>query len=255
MNRQEMNQRAEDIIREEKSTKEVISTGSVLDDIVPILDSVMVDREYMKQCVEEIVVNSSGKGLFNAVLKLFGFKAIRTDMSIQFKNDDSRNRLDSMLKLDKGAFKSTISKIASFLADYEKKAEGEREDKIKRINELVTLLDTREREVVQMKVDTDAQFHLVVNWIQDTLGMLGMEESGNLLGGQIRELMKNLDVEAYWSAEGTALREAAMFKEMKVDDTSKYTGKPCLVCNGEVIAQGIRFYKAESTGEKETFQE
>ena len=249
MKRQEMNQRAEDIIREEKITKEVISTGIVLDNAVEILDSVKVDREYMKQCVEEVVADSSGKGLLNAVLKLFGFKAIRTEMNIQFKNDDSRNRLDSMLKLDERAYKSVVSKIASFLAAYEKKSEEEHRRKVDRINELVILLDEREREAVQMKVDSNAQFQLVVNWIQDILGMLGRADNDNPLAGQLSGLMKNLDIEAYWNAEGAPFREAAMFREMKVEDVSKYKEMPCLVCRDEVIAQGIKFSKAETMGE------
>lgn len=255
MNRQKMNQIASDIVREEKNTKEVILTGKVLDDAVQILDSVMVDRGYMKQCVEEIIINSSGKGLFNAVLKLFGFKAIRTDMSIQFKEDDSRNRIDSMLKLDERTYKSVVSKMASFLAEYEKESEEEHKSKVNRINELVTLLDEREREVTQVKVDSNAQFQLVVNWIQDTLGMLGRADSDNPLGGQLNGLMKNLDIEAYWSAEGAPFREAAMFRQIKVEEESKYKEIPCLVCNDEVIAQGIKFSNAEMMDEKEVHKE
>lgn len=247
MNRERMKQIAADIIREEKSTRKVISTGNVLDNVVSVLDSVMLDRKYMKQSVEGIV-SSSVKNPLNAILMMLGLRKI--DMDVQFENGGSK--LDSMLMLDERVYKSAVSMMASFLADYERKIEKEEEDKVNRINELVATLDEQKRNAGQMKAAADAQFEFIVDWIQDVLGILGKGESDNPLSGQLQELMNDLDIEAYWSAEGTTMHEASMFSEMRVENIGKFREKPCLVCKGEVIAKGIRFRVVETAEGEET---
>jgi len=250
MNRQEMNQIALNILREEKHSNGVIATAEVLDQVASILDTVEVDRKYMKNCIRQALGSVSSNPL-NAILGLIGLQMIRKDADIKiFESDDSRSELKSMLKLNEEALRSTVSKIASDLAAYERKIKEDSTNKVNKINDLITRMDKQEQVISQLKTDKKAQLQAVADRMQYMLCVLGPNKSDSALEEQVYELMEDLNIEVYWDAKEAPLSDTVMFTELKTAEIEKHKMKPCLICKGEVIAKGVKFCKEDAAGEQ-----
>lgn len=250
MNRQEMNQMALDILREEKRANGVIATAEALDQVAAVLDTVEVDRKYLKNCIRRALHSVSGNPL-NAVLGLIGLQMIRKDADIKiFESDDSHSELESMLKLNEKALHSTISKIASDLANYEREVKEDSANKVNKINDLIDKMDKQEQVISQLKTDKKAQMLAVADRMQYMLCVLGPDKSDNTLEKQVYELMEDLDIKVYWDANEAPLSDAVMFTELKTAEVEKHRMKPCLICKGEVIAKGVRFCKEDAVDEQ-----
>lgn len=253
MNRQKINMQVQDIVRSEKSSKGVVSMAGVLDQVGTVVDAVKVDSEYVKARIQKAIdSNLNSRNPLNGILTIFGLQLVRVSKSDDMKVSREgvrENELDSMLKIDERVFRSAVSEIASSLAEYEKEKKGNREDQVNKINELIDRADRQEQEIGQLKTDAKAQLQTTARWIQSMLGSLGPDKTDDKLYEQLGELMQFLDIEAFWNADDGPLRESAMFKEMKVGDISKYKAKPCLICDGEVLAQGVRFRQTGSGSE------
>lgn len=250
MNREKINLQVQDIVREEQRAKGIADITGVLELIGTVVNAVKVDSHYMKACIQRIVrSDQQSKNPLNPILSIFGLKLIRSRESEGLEVAESKkfkNELDSMLKLDERLFQSTVSEIVSSLADYEKKNEEERTAQISKINELIDRTEQQEQQIGQLKADAKAQLQTTAAWIQSVLGTFGPEGGEDILYERICELMEFFDIEVFWDAQQGPLSEAVMFKEMKVGDISKYKVKPCLICEGEVLAQGVRFCQAQS---------
>lgn len=250
MDRQEMNQMVLDILREEKRANGVIATAEALDQVAAVLDTVVVDRKYMKNCIKHALHSVSGNPL-NAILGLVGLQMIRKDADIKiFESDDSRSELGSMLKLNEKALHTTISKIASDLAAYEREVKEDSTNKVDKINDLIDKMDKQEQVISQLKIDKKAQMQAVADRMQYMLCVLGPNKSDSALEEQVYELMEDLDIKVYWDAKDAPLSDAVMFTELKTADVEKHKMKPCLICKGEVVAKGVKFYKEDAADEQ-----
>jgi len=237
-------------LREEKHSNGVIATAEVLDQVASILDTVEVDRKYMKNCIRQALGSVSSNPL-NAILGLIGLQMIRKDADIKiFESDDSRSELKSMLKLNEEALRSTVSKIASDLAAYERKIKEDSTNKVNKINDLITRMDKQEQVISQLKTDKKAQLHAVADRMQYMLCVLGPNKSDSALEEQVYELMEDLNIEVYWDAKEAPLSDTVMFTELKTAEIEKHKMKPCLICKGEVIAKGVKFCKEDAAGEQ-----
>lgn len=249
MNRQEMNQKALDIMREEKRTQGVISTAGILDRTAAILTAVEVDRKHIRACVSKALNSATGNPL-NTILGLIGLRVIRKDADIKiFEREDTNNELDSILKIDEKALRPIASQIASDLAAYEKEVDEDRTNKINKLNDMAAKIDEQGQNIRQLKADAKSQLQAVADRIQYMLCILGPDESDNILAEQLRELMTDLEIEAFWTAEGAPFSEAAMFVEVKTAEAEKHKSKPCLVRKGEVLAKGLRVCREETAKE------
>lgn len=244
-----MNQRASDIVREEKRSNGIVSTAGVMDRVASVLDAIEVDRKYMKACIGKALNSVSGNPL-NAILGLVGLKVIRKDADIKiFEKENSNNELDSMLKIDEKAFRIMVSALAADLAAYEKEVDRDRVDKVKRINDMITKLDGQDQDIRQLKADAKAQLQAVADRIQYMLCILGTDKSDNVLAEQLGELMADLEIQAFWNADGAPFHETVMFTELRTREIEKHKMKPCLMRRGEIIAKGLKICKGEDAEE------
>ncbi len=250
MNRQEMNKKALNILREEKRSNNVIATADALDQVASVLDTVEVDRKYMENCIRQALRTASDNPL-NAILGLIGLKMIRKDADIKiFESDNSRSELESMLKLNEKALHSVVSKIASNLAAYEREVKEDSANKVNKINDLITRMDKQEQVISQLKTDKKAQMQAVADRIQYMLCVLGANKSDSALEEQVYELMEDLDIKVYWDAKEAPLSDTVMFTELKTAEVEKHKTKPCLLYKGEIIAKGVKFYKEDDANEQ-----
>jgi len=248
MNRQEMNQMALDIVREEKRGSGIVSTAGVMDQVASVLTAVEVDRKYMKSCVGKALSSVSGNPL-NAILGLVGLKVIRKDADIKiFEGESAGNELDSMLRIDEKAFRPMVARMASDLAAYEKEVDEDRADKVNRINDMVTKLDAQDQAIRQLKAEAKSQLQTVADRIQYMLCVLGPDKSDNALAEQLSELMEDLEIRAVWDTDGASAHAEDMFIELRTADVEKHKMKPCLIRRGEVIAKGLKVCMAETEG-------
>ena len=243
MNKQEMNQIVLEILREEKRSGQVINAAEVLNHIPDIMSSVDIDRKYLQNSIREILYSNT-KHPLNAIMGLIGLQVIRKEDALDIiepKRGNSENKLNSLLKIDEKVLKGAISSMTSNLASFENEANNDRLRKTEKINELVTKLDEKEREIAQLRADSNAQFKAVAVRIQCMLSLYGPPMSDVKPEQDLYELLTDLEIDVFWSADGAPLSAAVMFTALKTDDVAQHKTKPCLLYKGEVVAKGLLF--------------
>ena len=90
-------------------------------------------------------------------------------------------------------------------------------------------LDRRTAAQKQSNDDLDSFRRDVAQRVQYMYSLRDASAKDDPLFAQLAELLEDLDMEALWAAEGTELKEAAMFSVLKCDDPSKKSGKPCIL--------------------------
>lgn len=248
MDRQRMNTQVQDMIKEEQHTKGIVDTIGVLEPIPAMVEAVKVDKDYMKACIQRLVdSNINAKNPLNGILAIFGLRLVRYKKEEEFRvyqDKSMRNELESMLKLDERAFRAAVSTMVSALGSYQQEREENQEEDQGTIKQLQDQLQQQERETSQLQADAKAQLQTIAGWLQSMLAALGPDAQETAGYGQLTKLAGLLDIEIFWNAQNGPLRQSAMYKEMKVGDISKYKTQPCLIYDGEVLAQGIRFCQA-----------
>ncbi|MCD7922915.1 MAG: hypothetical protein LUG27_10905 [Clostridiales bacterium] len=69
------------------------------------------------------------------------------------------------------------------------------------------------------------------------LGQLGREQEDSETGKSLHELLNVMNVTAVWDDDG----DNKMFTVLKTEQPERCGNKPCMVYEGEVLLQGLRF--------------
>ena len=245
------------ILKAGEITKDVIRGGNVdgpadvLELVPETLSSVVVDRGYIKSCIER-ELNRSTANPINALLKLIGLRIVRTRAEIDGLSDaitegrgvelrqSGNGDLDSFLMLDADVLRSAIMKMADALSRTERERCEEREAEREKYELAHGELTRASARAEQLTADLADIRKTVAERAQYMLGHAGQGASSPEID-QLLELLDDLDMKVYWDASQAPFTESSMFSVLKVPDLTGRRPRPCVVWSGTVLAKGLKF--------------
>lgn len=242
MDQKQMNTKAWDILREEKRGGQIVRTADILDTIPEVISAVKVDQEYLCSRIDEAF--HSGHRPLNAILGLFGLCAVRQDEALRLIRADSgdgQGNLDDLLKLDERVLSAAVHRMARALAGVEAQTAQTEDEQVEKINALIGRLEAEERRTARLQSESQLRLNAAADRIQYMLSLLGPEDRESPISSQLYELLTDLSITAYWTAEGAPATDVAMFTTLRLDQVNGRKMKPCLIYNGEILAKGVRF--------------
>ncbi len=241
MNKQQIDAHVQDILREQKKTGKLVRTAGALDSVARALQAVEVDRAYYTACIKKVMESPNP---LNALFGLFGYRVIRRDAAKPLVEVSSgpNTALNNMLCVNEQILRDAVAELTDILANVEEETERNNAGMTGRYNELAKNLDEERRKNAQMQSAAQAQLKMTAERAQYMLGLSGAED-GSPLVKQVYEMLTDLGISVYWSAENAPASEGAMFTVMEGGGALSGT-KPCLMRGGEVLVKGVRFVEA-----------
>lgn len=252
MKKQDLTREAAELVRKLVREGGVIGSAEVLDCVPELMSSVVMDRVYIKNSIQQ-VLNRTTANPINALLKLVGLRIVRTsseadnlsgvlaaEPQVEVRVSGAGN-LDSFLKLNTDTFRDGLQKMADVL-NRQEASRREARDADRAQYELAHGEFTRaSAQASQLTSDYEDARRSVAERAQIMLGQVGPEGDGSPMIAQVLELLDDLSMKAYWSSADAPFTESAMFTTYKVHDTSTRRPRPCIVCDGAVLAKGLKF--------------
>lgn len=248
MENRKINQCTSEIIKNEIRKGRLVKSNDILTMLPELLEAVYIDKNKMKCAVEKSLHSNNP---FNAILNLFGIQVIRKEKTIdelvnsgdeseEVSVDIDETYAKQWLALNAKKAEAIVAKISDKLYEIESEAIQNYDDERSRGNDLFTKYEKLTREYNSLKTNTETTEKMIAERIQYILSVGG--EAALTENEQLIELLKDMDIEVYWSSEEAGFSNAAMFTDCKIDDASISTKiKPCLVRSGKVYIKGIRF--------------
>lgn len=249
MNKQQVRNMVTDVLREEKRKGALVQSASVLDRLPDVIDTVEVDKKYLYACVKEAFGRSNP---VNSVLGVFGLRIIREEDAQRIvQHDSSGEQSANAFKVNERELRKVVSAIGSELAESEKENQEKEASYIEKINDLTRKLDSGQSDFSQSRREYEMAVGAVADRLQFVFSQIGKDHGDDAVAAQLRELLTDLGMEIFWSAEGAAVPEGAMFQFLKTDEPGNHKMKPCIMQNNRVIAQGVIFVSDTDDKEKE----
>lgn len=242
MDNQQISTKVLEILREEKRGGQIFRTADILDVIPEVISSIRLDRQQLYDRIDEAL--HSGLRPLNAILGLFGLCAVRQDealLLIQSDAEDGPKNLDTLLKLDESALAAAIHRLAVLLTELEARTAQTEDEQVNQINALIGQLEQEDQKIARLQTESRYRLGAAADRVQYMLSLLGPEDRESPLSSQLYELLADLSITAYWTAEGAPATETAMFTTLRLDQVNGRKMKPCLMHNGEILAKGVRF--------------
>ena len=231
MNKQELKNVINDVVRDEKRNGELGESSLVLEKLTEIGDIIAVDRKYLHSCIQEVFENSNP---INGFLGMFGFKIIKENDTKKITRDPlTGEKLENIFKVDEKKLKIMVSDMSKELIASEKKNAEKMTGYINKINSLIEELDNEQIKSAK----NDQEYKIYIN---------------TPVAMEIQELFTDLGMKIFWNQEGSELAESSMFQILKINAPQNYKIKPCIMQNDEVISQGVIFVTdtEEKSGEE-----
>ena len=239
MNKQELKNVINDVVRDEKRNGELGESSLVLEKLTEIGDIIAVDRKYLRSCIQEVFENSNP---INGFLGMFGFKIIKENDTKKIMRDPlTGEKLENIFKVDEKKLKVMVSDMSKELIASEKKNTEKMTGYINKINSLIEELDNEQ--IKSAKNDQEYKIYIdtVVKHLQFILSQIGPEQMNTPVAMEIQELFTDLGMKIFWNQEGSELSESSMFQILKINAPQNHKIKPCIMQNDEVISQGVIF--------------
>lgn len=249
----------QDLIREAKEiAKQIIREGKVtgstdvLESVPELLTSVVIDRAYIKACIERELNRATGNPI-NALLKLVGLRIVCTKKEINNLSESltagsevelrqtGEGNFASFLMLDGDRLRAGLTEMAEKLSNAEIERRREREAERSQYNLAHDELTRAASQAAQLTVDYADIRKTVAERVQYMLSLSGPSGDEMDMTAQLMELLDDLDMTAYWNAGDAPFTEGAMFSTLKVPDLTGRRPRPCIVCGGAVLAKGLKF--------------
>lgn len=246
MKKQTIKETAAEIVKDVVRRGEVRQTAGVLELLPSVVESVVVDREYIRQCISR---GPSKNNPINALLGLIGLRLVSTDSPVWMVEKGSSGPVDAslmndFLKIDSDRLSPAATEISGVLAAAESDNRKELQSGQEHASRVHGELDRINQKYNQLSVDFENQRKAVAERTQYILSQCG-DGAESTLAEQVSELLDDLEIQVYWSAEGAPLSAGAMFSTMKCAPGTKRHDKPCLLCGDTVLAKGLKFVPSD----------
>lgn len=252
MNKLEMRRQTAEIIRKAVRQGEITQTASALSHIPDLLGAVEIDSEYMRKRIESELNKKTGNPI-NALLGLLGMRIVKTKNATEslgleeediftVRIDKNVRGVESMLKINRQSLIRTSEKMVQELSDVEKTVREDRKKSREDSSRVFTELDKKALECSQLSADLAGQRNAVMEHAQYMLSLMGEQAAAESeIGQQIKEMLEDIGVFVYWTADGAPFSDSSMFSELKCDSLERHHMKPCLASGDAVLIKGIRF--------------
>lgn len=246
MKKQSIKETAAQIVKDVVRRGGVLHTAAVLELLPRVVESVVVDREYIHQCVSR---GPSKNNPINALLGLIGLRLVSTESPVWKVEQGSSGPVDAslmnnFLKIDSDRLSAAATEISEVLAAAERDNKKELQSGQEHASRVHSELDKMSQKYSQLSVDYENQRKAVAERTQYILSQCG-EGAQSMLVDQVSELLADLEIQVFWSAEGAPLSAGAMFSTMKCVPGTKRHDKPCLLCGDTVLVKGLKFVSSD----------
>ncbi len=262
MRKDEIKQRAGDIVRDAVREREIASNVKVLGYVPDMLDSVSIDTRYILSCVDN-ELNKRTANPLNALLGLFGLRIVHpkntiSDLSAEFGSGtesgvtlevEDNSKMASFLRVDEAQLKSAIGKMADELRQVESDQQSMQHSLREQNASLHKEMDKASGQLTQKSTDLNYQRNAVAERAQYMLSLVGESPSDTTMCDQIKELLADLELSAHWTTTSIEQKETAMFSILKCDEPEKRRNKPCIMSGSDVFLKGVRFVANENGSE------
>ena len=235
------------VVTDEIRKGKLVKSKDVLTMLPSLIDAVHVDETKLRGSIEQCLVNSSP---LNSLLNLFGVQLINKETILSQLSDSAEKqnsvsvRLDNSyaerwFALDSAKFQAIVEEIAERLFELETQANQSYDEEKSRGDALFDKYENLLKEHNTLKYSAEANEKMVAERIQYILSVSGPDAVSD--NEQLIELLKDLNIEVYWSSAEAPFTDTAMFTEYYVQDADLATVKPCLVRSNLVYVKGMRF--------------
>ncbi|MCC8029669.1 MAG: hypothetical protein LIO75_07745 [Lachnospiraceae bacterium] len=230
-------QKATDLTGEEIRKGKVIQNVDTLRALPDLVGSVRVDREKMKNYIHQSMCQEGVYNPVNVVLGVFGYRMVSEDGITERIVPTDEDMLDDFITIDELGYRQAVEKIAGRMA----RAEQAEKDTRDALNErILRLSENGQKTADELNEYKNELLYLrrsMAEQIQYMLGQLGREQEDSEPGRSLHELLNVMNVTAVWDADG----DSKMFTVLKTEQPERCKNKPCMVFEGEVLLQGLRF--------------
>ncbi|MCD8111041.1 MAG: hypothetical protein LUE14_13315 [Clostridiales bacterium] len=230
-------QKATDLTGEEIRKGKVIQNVDALRALPDLMGAIRVDRRKMKKYIRQSMNHEGVYNPVNVVLGVFGYRMVSEDGMAERIVSIDEDMLDDFITVDESDYRKAVEKISDCMA----RAEQAEKDTRNALNERnLKLSENGQRTVGELNEYKNELLYLrrsMAEQIQYMLGQLGREQEDSETGKSLHELLNVMNVTAVWDDDG----DNKMFTVLKTEQPERCGNKPCMVYEGEVLLQGLRF--------------
>jgi len=255
MNRQEIQQKTENLIRQTARESGLPDGDAIAEDIAGVMSSIRVDREELSHRMQQVLEGNPANPI-NALLGLLGLRVMSRKRASQELESliGSREADETKVEAVEGSvfpFLRVDEEVVRKWADKlmgEIRAEREtRKGETRKIREELSAcrgdLERKDREIAQLKTDLESQRRAVAEQAQTLLSLPAPERAR--MTETLTEILDDLGLTVAWQEGETGPLESAMFTTLKCADPEKRAPKPCILSGDMVYLRGLRFIAAE----------
>lgn len=240
MKKQDIRTKTQDLVRDEMRSGKVARYADILGILPDVVAAIDVDKEVIANSIKQAIWDSSDSNPLNAILKILGLRLV-SNRGLERDSQEQANTLDEALQMDKEKLSNAIRQMTNKLAEYETVSNQLDADNKKLICELNSQLNSETEKSRRASASYQGLRENIALRLQYMLLLIGQSPSENPVYQQVFELMEDMQLTAFWSAEDNEYSEVEMFSVMKTDDISNHKTKPCLMHRGEVVVKGVLF--------------
>lgn len=243
MEKQDMRQRTDDIIRAALRDSGLTRGSQAVYPAADAAASVVVDRAQLAARITAVLEEKTSNPV-NALLGLMGLRLVnRKNAALRAEAADS-DTLSTLLAVDEARFAAAAEAMCRALAREEQQHLQQEQAQREREALLFRRTEEQEQTVARLTADLEGSRLTVLQHCQYMLSLLGRNAMDAPMARELEELLADLGARAYWDAQDAPFTDRAMFTELKITGAEKRRCKPCIAGEDAVLLKGVRFLPA-----------